>query len=581
MMLLTLLAKTSVICLASLILICFCKHRSAAVRHLILAATFGVLLALPVATAVLPPTLLRVSVPIPARTFEDARPAPEASVRAEHASLSPEPHADGSAASQFKLSTLLMAAWLLGTVVFLGRTAAGLWQLRCLRRDAISCAVAQTISDKVAADAGIRRRLDVLQHDDLDGPLTFGVVRPAIMLPNDAQSWDRGDLVSALAHEIEHVRRHDWLIQCIARVIYAVYWFHPLVYLCWRALRFEAECACDDAVLARHEPTEYAALLVEIAQRQMAKAQRPVLAMASRSDLKQRVAALLDSNRHRSPVTSASVAATIVVAAVFVASLASIRAVDPADITRLSAPDPQAERFEVATIKLVDRSKVIMVGVTVSRGGRAQLSGMSLKALVSTAYEQGPWQISNRGESWIDQELYNVEAKASESSKIANSNYSLFGIDDPRLRQMLQALLLDRFQLKLSSESSPGDVYQLIRTDRALKLSVSKMPEGTEPIAIRSNIGYVGGRWSMMFMPMAQLATFAARYVRAPVSDLTSLGGRYNYEQTASDDEPSYTGVEHTDSFLRMIHEIGLELKRTRGVVTTLVIQSASRPSPN
>ena len=110
----------------------------------------------------------------------------------------------------------------------------------------------------------------------------------------------------------------------------------------------------------------------------------------------------------------------------------------------------------------------------------------------------------------------------------------------------------------------------------------AKIPEGREPSTMFSNIGYVSGRSSTQFTTMAQLARFAsATVVRTPVVDLTKVSGPYDYRQAVPDQEPAYSGIERTDSFLRMLNDVGLELKRTRGPVEWLVIESAARPSPD
>jgi uncharacterized protein (TIGR03435 family) len=84
------------------------------------------------------------------------------------------------------------------------------------------------------------------------------------------------------------------------------------------------------------------------------------------------------------------------------------------------------------------------------------------------------------------------------------------------------------------------------------------------------------------FLSMGQLAQFAVTsHVNAPVVDMTNLSGLYDYIQTVQDENPKSGGIEQTDSFLRLLKEVGLELKRTRGPVETLVIESASRPSPD
>jgi beta-lactamase regulating signal transducer with metallopeptidase domain len=116
----------------------------------------------------------------------------------------------------------------------------GLWQVRSLRRSALSW---------VRAEARVHGRVEVLLNEALPGPMTCGFLNPAIVFPLDAQTWAREDLQRAIMHELEHVRRGDRLIHCLARVACAMYWFHPLVWIAWRQLTLEAERSCDEAVL--------------------------------------------------------------------------------------------------------------------------------------------------------------------------------------------------------------------------------------------------------------------------------------------------------------------------------------------
>ena len=103
---------------------------------------------------------------------------------------------------------MLLYGWFLGTAFFMIPIVTGLLQVRSLHRFGLPWRHAE----------GTRRRVEILLHESLPGPMTCGVLNPVIILPADAQSWDKQDLDRALIHELEHVRRYDWPIHCLARV---------------------------------------------------------------------------------------------------------------------------------------------------------------------------------------------------------------------------------------------------------------------------------------------------------------------------------------------------------------------------
>lgn len=201
--------------------------------------------------------------------------------------------------------------------IFLLPMVVGLWQVRSLRRSALPWR---------ARDARLRQ-VDLLLHEHVAGPMTCGVVRPAIVLPRDAERWERDELERALTHELEHVRRWDWAVQCGARVMCAFYWFHPLVWMMWRRLALEAERACDDAVLGGAEATAYADQLVKLAERLSASQRPPLLAMASRSDLARRVDAVLDGGQRRGRAGWRAVAAVCAGAALLALAVVPLKVV--------------------------------------------------------------------------------------------------------------------------------------------------------------------------------------------------------------------------------------------------------------
>jgi hypothetical protein len=139
----------------------------------------------------------------------------------------------------------------------------------------------------------------------VDVPLTWGVLRPVILLPRDAEGWSDERLVLVLRHELAHVARHDVASQLTACVARALYWPNPLVWYAERALRRECEQACDDAVLAAGtRPTRYAEELLDIA-RTVTEGRVAALApsFASAAPIERRVRALLDARVRRRPTT--------------------------------------------------------------------------------------------------------------------------------------------------------------------------------------------------------------------------------------------------------------------------------------
>ena len=100
-------------------------------------------------------------------------------------------------------------------------------------------------------------------------PLTFGVFRPTVLLPEDLPVGD-AQFQLILAHELVHIRRKDCLRKLLLTVCLCLYWWNPLVWLMvWLANR-DMELACDEAVLRALGPDckkAYALTLLDMAQR--------------------------------------------------------------------------------------------------------------------------------------------------------------------------------------------------------------------------------------------------------------------------------------------------------------------------
>ena len=167
---------------------------------------------------------------------------------------------------------------------------------------------------ELSRSLGIRRSVRVLASDIVPVPMTWGLLRPVVLLPADAITWPPARRRAVLLHELVHVRRRDLLAQAIGQAACCLYWFHPLAWLAAARLRREREAACDDAVLLRGIPAhEYAGHLMELA-RSFAAARRAwsdAPAMAEAGGLEARVRAVLDRRRVRGPLSRRAAAVVL------------------------------------------------------------------------------------------------------------------------------------------------------------------------------------------------------------------------------------------------------------------------------
>jgi beta-lactamase regulating signal transducer with metallopeptidase domain len=295
---LSIVMRATIVALTGLAAVRNQRAARASVRHLLLACTFGALLILPVASTLLP------AIPIETPYIDhgvltfvalpDSALASAAAARGEHAATEPS-------LRQWALdneASLVGAIWLAGALLCLAPLVAALWRLRRRRRAGVPVPGTNTLVRALSARAGVAGHVDVRQHVDAVLPMTFGYVRPLILLPVDAPQGD-AENERAIAHELEHIRRRDWLTTVAARVACSLYWFHPLVWTAFRRLRLEAERACDDEVLRWSDPADYAGQLVEAADRLRGHAALDALAIAGRSDLSVRIAAVLNPRQER------------------------------------------------------------------------------------------------------------------------------------------------------------------------------------------------------------------------------------------------------------------------------------------
>lgn len=238
-------------------------------------------------------------------------------------------------------------------------------------------------------------------------------------------------------------------------------------------------------------------------------------------------------------------------------------------------------RFEVASIKPSKTDERMNYGV---RGDTMFGSNMPALGWIEIAYKVREFQVN--GPAWISEEKFDITAKAG-------------GPGEP-MREMLQSLLADRFNLKLHREKKELPVYTLVVGRLKMKLSKDQtpwagdFPNGSSdgrPTTGASPTVLAPGKFLGEAIPISMFVTLLADKLRRPVINKTGLTGRYDIDltyvpgsgQSLSDEaDQSQQADTSTPSLFTAIREqLGLRLELGKGPVEVIVIDHIDRPSQN
>jgi beta-lactamase regulating signal transducer with metallopeptidase domain len=302
------------------------RRAAASVRHSLWAWTMVAAAMVPVFMTALPPWRLPLPAALDPLAASIIAPSPtrvspgvQATATAGQGTLPPTP-LNGPIASSISSRDaggpyMRMAAgvWVLGSTVAVAYLFVGLLLAWRLRRSAVPATAWWTHETRSLARAlRIHGPISFAESARTPGPAVCGLWHPTIVLPMSAKEWPRERLRVVLLHELAHVKRRDYLTQALVQGVCALYWFNPLVWLAARRLRAERERACDDVVLAAGmRGSDYARHLVEIARVMHGSAQRllrPQLSVARRSQLEERLRAILNPQLQRSSARRTRVA---------------------------------------------------------------------------------------------------------------------------------------------------------------------------------------------------------------------------------------------------------------------------------
>ncbi len=238
----------------------------------------------------------------------------------------------------------------------------------------------------------------------------------------------------------------------------------------------------------------------------------------------------------------------------------------------LQAQTSPQTTFEVASIRTMSRDeRPTRLGVSILPGGRVVANWVTLRGLISYAYDVKDYQVAE-GPAWAGSERYAIVAKfESESTRTVKE-----------IRQMFQSLLASRFSLKLDRATKDGvRMYSLVLAKGGPKLKES-------PVGANSSMRASNGFLIASKISMARLASVLTARLERPVVDKTGLTKEYDIRLEAQ--EMGFLPIGSPDApvdpnevsiFVAIQEQLGLKLESKRGPIEILNIVHAEQPSEN
>ncbi len=497
--------------------------------------------------------------------------------------------------AEVSLAEIFLSFWAAG---FLGIAAS--WWIRWLRiRRVVSAASPLQLGLPIPA------RLSPSSSE----PGVFGIFRPVLMLPEGIfERLTPAQLEAVIAHELCHVRNRDNLIAAIHMLVETVFWFHPLVWWIGKRMVEERERASDEEVLRLgNEPRVYAEGILNVCKL-FTESPLACVSGVTGANLEKRIATIM-RNRAVVRLSFAKKAALAIGGAAALAAPAIVGIMN-APYSRAQSATAPTPKFEVTSVKRCkDNEPGRKQGGGDSSPGRLSIGcfilvGDNNLGLIQRAYVRNAGGHTNPlgvlaikgGPDWIHSEMYEINARA-------EGHPSIQMMEGP----MLQALLEDRFKLKIHRETKEGPVYELTVAKGGSKLkpfregSCVQMPMMfplpelaagqryckamivTRPPAVNAE-GSTPGEFSKL------LNLFLDR----PVIDKTGLARRFDIRVSFSPNEstPGLRGPEPDTPgatsdptgptiFTAMQEQLGLKLTPAKGPIEFLVIDHVERPSEN
>jgi len=208
----------------------------------------------------------------------------EGDVRVSTSQAIPTAHSQKSRTAPISLGTLALILFGAGVTIRFAMLGLGLSRLRGYRRNSrFAPGAFENLQRRIGVFA------DMQVSAEVSGPVTFGLLRPVILLPEDCLRNE-----SIACHELVHVRRRDWLFTVVEECVLSIFWFHPAMWWLVSQIQLAREETVDREVVAiLNSREQYLESLLALAAARAGFDLAPASPFLRKRHLRKRVASLL------------------------------------------------------------------------------------------------------------------------------------------------------------------------------------------------------------------------------------------------------------------------------------------------
>jgi beta-lactamase regulating signal transducer with metallopeptidase domain len=259
-----------------------------------------------------------------------------------------------AAASARTKLPLIVAIWLAGVVLLSSRLLVSWIRARQLVRRGAQPATHewQRVATRLSSALGLRRGVQLLESAAVEVPSVIGTLRPVILIPASTLSGLTPEHIEmVLAHELAHIRRHDFFVNLLQALVETLMFYHPAVWWMSRRVRIERENCCDDlAVAVCGNPIQYARALTRLEE--LRAASLPTVVAANGGSLLDRIRRIAAGRAERTSSSSRWAAAVAMLAIIMLAvAIPSLPALAERKAKRApKVTEPAAARAEVDAV---------------------------------------------------------------------------------------------------------------------------------------------------------------------------------------------------------------------------------------